>query len=289
MEYTVPQPPVDLFLNKKGVDQILAEGQTSWKIEGIDYDNGVHIHVIGAQFPKKGFPTPEAIWAINHVKKTFIESIKILSSIQFVPSLLIFLILPKSKFIEKVISSFNRLAYGAISPFILQDHYMTPIARELEQLILNILLELKISPDSAKTFSQIFSHVIEYDSAYRYRLEDLFSETSPELLQNPRKEIKRLAKIAQDREIDGWVKLKFASTATILQLMLLSSSLSKSIKKSVYRVSFTNLQYDEADRYWCLMRLDYNFIGMTYEQRMKVIEEKGYKVPQQFFVNAQSN
>lgn len=280
----LPQPPADLFLNKKGVDQILAEGTSSWRIESLDYTDGVHIHVVGAEFPKKGFPTPEAIWAINHVKKAFIESVKIAHSMQLIPAAIAFLVLPKSGFIEKLLSSFNRLSFGALSPFIMSPKYMTPLARELEQFITDILIELNITEGNAKTFASMFSHVIEYDSAYRYRLEDLFSETSAERLQNPRREIVRLARIARDRELNDDVRAKFASMATILGLVLLSPSLRKAIRKSARKAKFESLQYDKADYYWCLLRTDYDFMGMNYEDRIAKIKELGYKIPQEFVI-----
>ncbi len=284
----IPQSPSELFKyipTREGT--IMAEGTTSYKIDHIDYSNGVQVYVEGAEYPKKGFPTPEAIWSINLVKRTFIESIKLVSLPQFWSTLICILIFPKKKFLNKLIKSFNRLSFGALKPYILKPQFTTPIAKELESMVSSFLVDIGVEPLEASQCAEVFSHCIEYDTAYRYRLQDILSETSKQALySNPRKEIKRIVYILSERELTPSVAPKFKKLAYILNTLLLSPKIKRAFKNAVDNSYFSRLQYDDADRYWCMLREDYLFMGKTFKQRTDLLKLRKYKIPQSYAIEA---
>ena len=80
---------------------------------------------------------------------------------------------------------------------------MSLLASELQGIIYGFLAYSGISTPIAKQTAYIFGEIFEYDNAYRFRVQDLFTESSKELLtKNPIKEIRRLLKIYMSREGD---------------------------------------------------------------------------------------
>lgn len=119
--------------------------------------------------------------------------------------------------------------------------------------------------------SIVISTILQYDLAYRWRLQDLFGETSKEsLTKSPRKEIKRLLAINRKREhiFNGGpgkqnpgksVADKFIIFGILLDISLLFPPARRKLRKIIEKADFHKLQLDEADRYWCRMRTDYDF------------------------------
>lgn len=261
-------------------ENVVSEASTTFKIDRIEYMDGIQIYIDGAPFPQKGLPTAESIWSINVIKKTIIEAIKLFATPQFCLSGAMFMILPKRKFMNKLVASFNRICWGVLNPHILKTEYKTPIAQELTDMISSFAEELGIDIEHCHKLGQIIAHVIEYDNAYRYRLEDLMSETSKgRLTKSPIKEIHRLCGLLQERDVNPIVKKNAKRLAWFLTLLLLSPRIRKSFKKVLTNCTFSKLQLDESDTYWCLIREDYNCMGMNYEDRQNTIAALGYKVP----------
>jgi len=274
--YHIPQPPKDIYYYSTGSREstMYQEHAKSMLIEKITFDQGIQVFVKGAMFPKKGFPTPEAVWSANQAKRLLIESLK-----------LPFLFLHSLK---KLLSVYNSIALQAVRPFILNDEYMTPVGQEIKSYAYVFLLHLglekrtltqqKISSD----FADIIGFMIDIDDAYRYRIQDIASETTAEeLIAKPIREIRRLTKIIIARDSPG-VASKFQRVSTILQLALLIPRFRKAFKKTLSEnfLFFRKLQYTQADEYWVWNRLDYKYMGMTQELRMELAKKKEWVFPQ---------
>lgn len=284
----MPSPPKEIFKYQETPKQgILKENTFQYIIKKIEIEElqGIKVYYKDIPFPRKGFPTPEAVSAVNVIKRLFIESVKTFSMKQFIFSWFISCftyttdvtitnrkrrIAKRMWTIEKMLSSFNRIAYGVISQYIIKPHLMTPCPAELQGIIYSMLTRLGISKDVAKIFASTFGTLIEYDSAYRYRIEDIFSETTKEKLStNPYKEFKRLMLIYSERELDPTVKAKVKRLTKLITIPLLIPKVKLSIQKALEHCEFERLQLDEIDKYWCFMRHDYNYCGLSKEERMK--------------------
>lgn len=150
---------------------------------------------------------------------------------------------------------------------------MTPLASEFQALLFVFIRRMGIDYEIAKKFSIIFGTILEYDNAYRYRLEDIFTETSKEeLSHNPRREIKRLLSIYLKREKDTGVAYKHKMIFQLMSLPLLLPMVKSSLRKALTNCEFNRLQFDEADRYWCRNRFDYDFFSQSIEKRMEGLE-----------------
>lgn len=114
------------------------EGDVPLVVERIEWTHGARIHLEGHPYPLKGYPTADAISAINVIKK-----------------LLPFLWAPRIR----------KAAMMALYPYVMVPEYMLPVSREFRH-----------AWDSP--LGNLLAHVLEYDSAYRVRFQMMLSDMS---------------------------------------------------------------------------------------------------------------
>ena len=275
----------EIFENVSASKIVQTEGGRSHKgsrnnIDNVTLENGVRLYLSGYQFPLKGLPLPEVIVAVNQIKKFILATVKIAPNFKL--SLFLF-ILGGKRNLKKSVKYFNNVCYPIITDFIIKDQYQLPFTKEFRKFIFNFLCAIGIEEIESAQTSKIISHIFEYDGGYRFRIQDIFTETTKEKFGSI-KEIWRLIKEAEKREIDLHYKAsknykskkyKLAGILVIFMLLLYR----KEFKIALEKCDFKNLQYDEADTYWALMREDYNHFGKTLEERKVIGESKGYTYP----------
>ena len=262
--------PRELYDNPQADTQITNEAKVSaeeilaWKVKEIKWGkNGIETIIEGADFPARGYAPPEAVFANNIVKRMIVAGLPIVNPIRYMA----------------IIASFGDIGWKVMSPYILKTEYLTPFSREIYKMA-KVFLE-EIGSKWVDKPAKIIAHLFEYDNAYRLRMEDLFSETSPEMLYNePRKEIVRLLELNRVREVQykEGVSNKFKLVANALGAILLIPKVNKAFKKAIKAVEYKNLCIDNIELYWMCHRQDYNFLGKTYEERLELLENAGYKL-----------
>lgn len=238
----------------------------STPLQRVKYDNGIFAYYEGAEFPQKGLTDGDTMKAINIVKAI----VSGVLSIRFN--------------LASVLRAFNRIGNKVIEQYFLKDEYRTAGTLELDRIIYDFIFSLTSKEDIARHFSKIFSHLIEYDNAYRLRILDLGTETSKEkLLKNPRKELKRLVKVMSEREIflGDEVTKKFRTMANILSLLLYIPKYRKAFKYAIHMADWEKMTFDNTDRYWAYLRTDYNFDGLSHFTRSRILADQGYSLPVQ--------
>lgn len=260
---------------KSVVEEMTKEAQTVIETE-IRYEDMFKMYV-GAEFPLKSAPTPDALWSVNILKKTIIEFIRVQSYI----SILFFV---NRKSIQKLLDSFNRIGYGVMNPYIRYKHFnldipcnLTPTARGIEIFVTAFLKDYGIIEETAIGIGELLAHIIELDSFYRFKLLDLLHEMKWD--NNPRKEVQRLLQLCYTREeiIPTYMRPKLKMLKWGAWLLSLPS-LKKAWKYAVEHTDLNLLKMDEADYYWMCIREDYNYFGKTKEERAQIIKDKGWKV-----------
>ncbi len=237
----------DIYENGSSNEQIAKEAVESWVVDRIEYEGGIKIYLKGCDYPYKGMTTPDALFAINQIKKILLTSVK-----TFHIFLLFF-----SK--QKLVDAFNTVCWGIISPYTLKRKYRTEFTIEIGNFLHRFMASYGISGDSSKKFANIIAHIFEYDNAYRLRLQDLFTASSYKSLHsNPRKELKRLLELNRIRDFQE-ANLKFKLFATLLSLVMLSPRANKSFRVALEYANFKKLHF-----------------GKTLEQRKKML--KGFNV-----------
>ncbi len=242
------------------VNQEIKETMKLVRIDGTDF------YIEGAQYPKRSPCTDEALWSANQAKVLFVEFLKLSPYLLFAGK-------------EKVIHSYTKIAMKAAKPFLLKRIYLTPVARELQDMVYSFLSGINISHQVAMDFAEIFSFMIDIDTAYRYPFQDIAGETTKEkLLAHPIGEMKRLMKIFQARD-EQEITFKFRMMQYILTVLLLIPKYRSLFKEIVRRCEFKNLQFTEGERYWVHMQPGYKYFGLTLKQRQKLLKKNYQQIP----------
>lgn len=277
-------------------EQVTGEAQRVNVIDHIEYpeSGGIYVYLKGVLYPTKGFPTPESVGACNIVKRHLIIQVKFLADKLFYPVFIYLALLPKGIRItlaSKWANEFDNFASVVLEPYLLKDERYTPFAQELRKFLLYFLMELEISKWLSLLTSKILATLLEYDTAYRFRLQDLLSETTKEdIMRHPRKELKRLLNILSERDERVELNYKFRSAGKILSLALLVPSLKRAFINSLNGIDFTKLQMDEADHYHCLKFAGYNFFGRTIEDRFaEYIQLHNGNIPEMINIQGSHN
>lgn len=240
-------------------------------------NNGLFIPIRGAMFPLKCYAEAGAVFATNQVKAILIETVKLIGKWYMLPFLV---------FLNKqaVLDAFNRIAMKSLSPYLLVDNCLTDFSKTLKVFLIEFMEGIGFTSDSSQTFAVLMANLMDYDNAYRLRFEDTFSETSKELLQNPRKEFSRLLGVMKAREVRPGSKgkaihFKFKVFVFLLRFIMLNPKIKKAFIKAINLVDIEKLKLDEIDTYWVCMRNDYLWLGMTDTQRKSYAQSKGWQYP----------
>lgn len=270
------QIPVECFLYPSGGQQIQAEGGEHYEIEKLDFRNEFKTYVKGAEFPYEGYVTNEILWSTNQAKSIFIEAVKLLSKPQFIVGTAITMLF----FRKHLVEPFVWLGHRVMSPVMLKDKHISVFARELQYMIFEFLRHM-IDESKADKVSEIVSRMIDNDDAYKQRLKDIFSMTTKEKLLKP-KELTRLVHLMAKRQEGGkhsWVN-KVKAVVLLLRIALfLIPSAKKGYISAVQNINLDNLILHWEDMYWSVYKKDYDFAGMTIEQRITLAKEKGWTYP----------
>jgi len=228
------------------------------KVKSIRCDDGIFVYYEGAEFPQKGIATPETLFSIDILKAIFIEIFKLRPTL------------------NSFFSAFNRFAEKTLETHILKPEYRMICMKELDATLYSFLIGMGLKEIVASQFSLYFSHLIEYDNAYRLRLIDIMSETSTEkLLARPFREVKYLSKILMYREEFDMKKVQYFINVVLFALLF--PKVRRAFRSSVKSMQIKNLQYDNIDKYWAFMREDYKSSGLSYRMRKGALSN--YSLP----------
>lgn len=293
-DFQVPKPDPRVFKRQSLPDtnaQILEQPTNVFMVKTIEYtkDKGTLLHYYDLPYPQKGFPYPEVIWAMNGVKKHILGHIRVLSGARYV--LWPFLLVGRKRQISFITSVLESIAHEGdylFDRFYIRPELYCPAATVTAEWAYQFLVNLGISQELSGRIAQIVAMIMEYDNAYRYRWQDVVEVTSTELLkENPRREVLKMLDAIIKRE-PSWINHeKFNALGWVLSLILLVPSIKRAFKSSVPNVEL--IKPDEADKYHCLFRSDYDYQGLPFETRWKMLMDiHGGKVPTPYTVQSQT-
>jgi hypothetical protein len=188
---------------------------------------------------------------------------------------------------KKLIPVISRTFKGGLFSKLISFLYLKKNWREYTYFIHCGMRDLHLEP---KYFSQpvrevyrviedpeirdIICEVLEYDTAYRYRFQDIFAELDKESFnENPVKELKRLLRIAFGRGHQGadGVSGKIEHIMPLFFLYLrFNGKLAKKIKKYINELNIDEIKLSPEDIYWTNWGYEeYDFRGLPHEERLK--------------------
>ena len=144
--------------------------------------------------------------------------------------------------------------------FMSENKYNQP-AREMYRLIKNVKVR------------DLVCAILEYDLAYKFRFQDIASQINKRyFMQDPFKEIKRLVKLIQDREVGDGMKVKWSYINLGLWYLKINRKLLKELKEIVLQLDVEAISPTPADTYWmCSPPYEgYNFAGLSFKERLMI-------------------
>lgn len=240
--------------------------------EGIfTYYHGVDIPRIGVSPTYQDFP--KAMAEVDKVKRVLREYLK--------NPLIIFR--P-----EKTLESFNGFADKCLGQWYLSSDYWCPTTRAIWIFVSGFLDELgignRVSERIADKTAEIIATLFEYDDAYRYRLNDLMSETTKQaMIANFPKEIGRLMEIYRHRENIGGMYEKLRNIHRLLRVLCLIPRVKRAIIQGLESVDWQGWQLTESEIFHTLLWDDYDVQGKKDYERQAYYEAifRGKQKPQQ--------
>ena len=281
IKYATADPAIYENPGRKDIDQTTPLHVMHPIFERVEYPEtgGVFAHFIGMPFPRKGFFTPQAVYANDLVKRFLMSAVNILGTKAMTMPMAGFAILPwkmKLKIIERALGEWTRFADYIYQPYYLKENRMSPCTRELWKIGTKFFKELGVNEAIAVSSARVFATMIEYDDAYRYRVEDLFSasfDVRSDAMDYPRKYIKFMQKTYQERERWDVVKTKFNAVFKILNLALLHPKVKAAWRWAFFDADWKAIMLDAGDTYHSLSWDNYDFRGHTLVERMELFKQ----------------
>ncbi len=198
-------------------DHPLPEEGVGTRVERVEWVPYAKIYLQGHKYPLKGYPTADAVAAINVVKKL----------LPFYP-----------------IYRIRQAIMMALYPFTMKSNVMLPVSKEIRDSV-------------AGPLGLILSHIIEYDSAYRVRLQTMLSVMSVRLLSD--RPILAVVTMLRENRLNDYIGAhrKIRACGVLLIFWLLVPSHRRSWRAALRHINFDSMVLDEGDRYWLSLRTDY--------------------------------
>lgn len=266
LELKVPEAPDFLFKNERtGV--ILNEKCDVYLIEKMEAVEhfGMCIYYKNVPYPKKGFPSPDELYALNQIKRIVLEGSRHAKNPFFILGII---------FTDKteLLKSFNSVFSKLFGRFVMKDEFMCRSAFNFANFIHGTLISMGIDNSLAKEFAFNLGQIIEYDDAYRYRFQDIMEELDEEQFnKNPKKEVLRLYEILIVRALDGVAFSKVKPILTFVNIFV------PFIKKHLIKNTkfLKECCRDQSDWYWTCIRNDnYLYNGMSKDECHSQFKER---------------
>ncbi len=255
-------------------------------------EGGIYTKLLGCSYLYKGYPEGGVVEKLDVSKDMMWLFFKIANTWMGRIVLVALFILPKrfaKRFYIKWSEQFFQIAHRPLIKKMLKDRELCTSIRELTRVLNGLIQELPekyewIHP-SARKIRELICMILEYDSAYKFRFQDVFPEFDPKLVkEDPIKELKRVFGILKRREVSKVMKKKWAGFEGKIVLMLRVSKGMREMFISFFdKVQLDRIKMDEADWYFCLKRTSYNYRDIIVEDRIKekvkIDKEKGHQIP----------
>jgi hypothetical protein len=277
----------------------LVNPMTLWDIDGPGTGNsavverlerpekGILVHLVGYKYPYQGIPIKDSVMALATVKKTIFSSLHILRGKCFMALVGLLMILPKfirNGFITPLLDHYEYLMDYYLRKELLKPHRYSRCVRELYRVFDEMIEGKKGIIKRVLILARDFVCMsVDYDSAYRFRFQDIFGEIRVSEMTNRKivREVNRLFDLFIERERGNGMKLKWDKVRKmVIPLLRISPQLRKTIIDFVKRLDLNEIKLGSDDWYFCTLRMDYKFRGVEYEKRVeerKEIEGENWK------------
>lgn len=267
------------------LENITSESWTFIPVRTEKLSQGTHLWYKECPYPRRVFNDPN--WGPNHFLRV-LEKLGIVKKYIFALTFLKNIVIPRTLNIKKWEPFLENLAIQidwTLAEFYIKDNEYSVPVWGIGIFIKRFLEELGLNKNLARVYAKIAMMILEFDNAYRYRIQDMFGAVDMELfLYNPSKWIKKALEIYTERELTNKNDINFGARGKILKMEFLVKILwipkiKKAWKKAASEITYGNICFGDDDRFHISYWVGYNFEGKTFEQRFKPVEHIFEKIP----------
>lgn len=231
----------------------------------LDQFGGYETYIEGGKYPFPGLPIKETVDLIAILKRNIIASMRLFKF----PLIGLALLLTNHRKVMLSIFTYLDALYGSDYSGRLAEAYshLSKSARELKR----VLIKINPAPPHMAHWIDMLLVVYDSDMAYRYRIQNILEEVDKVTFEkNPRKEILRLLHLHNSREIavygGGQIDKNVMFTKFFKVFWLFKDF--RTLMIAFFReLNLEEIKMTTADRYWVVNRFDYNYNGLTYDER----------------------
>ncbi len=279
----IEPPPDHIFKyrkNRQAPAQDLWGRTVSYAPQRAEYieGKGNFVYYWGLDIPSKTVAPIEAINAVNGVKRLAINTFRILATKEGKSLLIIPLIRGKKwrgRLLNNLCVNFNHIGDTMLLPYYLEDGYYCGLAKELRIFSRTLLVGLGVEFSVADRSAEILGMMFEYDNAYRWRVQDMLTESDiDDLIDDLPRELNRLLAIEESREMIAIndVTDKFRAGVNLIKYAWWLPSMRREMVKALKAINLENCKLEKEDIYHTLLYGDYNVQGKKIEERMEILK-----------------
>lgn len=227
---------------------------------GLGKDGGLRMYLYGAKEPIRMYPDANVVF-VTAIYKRFIPLIGVnLAKMGWIKRVIVVLAI---KFNFNLLPQWFEYVFS-MGDFLLKDENYSQPVKEVRRVLKNRIEENLLNA---------ITLILEYDSAYRYRFQDVFPLLDKTALKkNPADEIIRILTILENR--DNWNQVdkdnKWTKFKKLIRLLFfLSPKTKKLIIDILTEINADEIKFSKEDLYWVNQNKGYPYRGMTIEERLK--------------------
>lgn len=233
------------------------------KIEKRD-DGSIWIYVEGYKYPAQGAPEERRLGLTAATKRTFIAT---------------------PRLIFGLLTAFTvKRALNAVRIWV-EDIYIAEYQKHkipVEEMSISAreIYRVLVKRYGIQPWIECGVMIYDTDWAYKFRVQDILGELCQRNISKPLAEIGRLFNLVRERELNDRVKWKWAMVERWLKISLfISPFLRREVLKFLAELDIEKIKMNVNDKYWVCHLFDYNYCGMTYEERMAWRREEDKDLP----------
>lgn len=211
--------------------------------------------------------------SLNQAKGLIRSYLVLITRLFVLPGVVLFLLLPfrlKIKILNNLLPLILKAPHFAISQHLLKQNFYLNSTNGIRFIFGTMAISSGLTIDIANKIADLFGAFIEYDNAYRFRIQDFYTEINKEnFAKNPKKELLRIVKVCKSRERETLSEFYKILSFSIRGMFLFMPKSLKAVfvETTVHVLDKKLLHIDEIDWYNMLDRSDYDFRGVPLEQR----------------------
>lgn len=245
------------------------------KLHRIDFTQryGIKTYFKNWKYPINGAPLTEILAEVNKVKKVIKTYLATLQSLPKWRAVLLLLLLFRKKTIYAFLNNFLDFCIISFRPSQILPHQFCASVREFRR-VCHMYIGATMEDDLKKIWEKVvyvISMILEYDTAYRLRFQDLLPLWN-KANKNLRQEINKILKTHAERDQEASVVGELQAVLKVLKLAMFLPKVKAGVQFFIDNINMEEIKFDLHDKYHACTKPDYNYFGATIDERREILK-----------------